>query len=125
MLSLGAGATRVHLAVGATDLRKGFDGLYGLVRSRLEADPASGHLSCFATRAAPGSRRSTLTVMRHARLWDIFWAGKIPKEKRRANGARQVPIILLAIVLGIQVDLPLRYEECWQAVERPMVAGQP
>lgn len=47
MLSLGAGATRVHLAVGATDLRKGFDGLYGLVRSRLEADPASGHLFVF------------------------------------------------------------------------------
>jgi transposase len=35
MLSLGAGARRVYLAVGATDLRKGFDGLYGLVRSRL------------------------------------------------------------------------------------------
>ena len=39
MLSLGAGARRVYLAVGATDLRKGFAGLYGLVRSRLEEDP--------------------------------------------------------------------------------------
>ena len=39
MQSLGAGARRVYLAVGATDLRKGFDGLYGLVRSRLEEDP--------------------------------------------------------------------------------------
>ncbi len=47
MLSLGAGTRRVYLAVGATDLRKGFDGLYGLVRSRLEEDPLSGQLFVF------------------------------------------------------------------------------
>ena len=47
MLSLGAGARRVYLAVGATDLRKGLDGLYGLVRSRLEEDPMSGQLFVF------------------------------------------------------------------------------
>jgi transposase len=47
MLSVGAGARRVYLAVGATDLRKGFDGLYGLVRSRLEEDPMSGQLFVF------------------------------------------------------------------------------
>jgi hypothetical protein len=34
MLSLGAGTRRVYLAVGATDLLKGFDGLYGLVRTQ-------------------------------------------------------------------------------------------
>ena len=37
----------MYLAVGATDLRKGFDGLYGLVRSRLEEDPMSGQLVVF------------------------------------------------------------------------------
>ena len=37
----------MYLAVGATDLRKGFDGLYGLVRSRLEEDPMSGQLFVF------------------------------------------------------------------------------
>lgn len=51
MLALG-GATRIYLAVGGTDLRKGFDGLYGLVRSKLESDPSTGHLFvfCNATR---------------------------------------------------------------------------
>jgi transposase len=29
-------ATQVYLAVGATDMRKGFNGLHGLVRDRLE-----------------------------------------------------------------------------------------
>jgi transposase len=32
-------ATRVYLAVGATDLRKGFEGIFGLVKDRLELEP--------------------------------------------------------------------------------------
>jgi transposase len=31
-------ATRIYLAAGATDLRKGFEGLYGLVRHRLRCE---------------------------------------------------------------------------------------
>lgn len=46
MFSVGP-ATRVYLAVGATDMRKGFEGLYGLVRDRLCCDPLSGHLFLF------------------------------------------------------------------------------
>jgi transposase len=41
-------ATRIYLAAGATDLRKGFDGLHGLVRDRLQSDPTSGHVFLFA-----------------------------------------------------------------------------
>jgi len=37
-------ATRIYLAVGATDLRKGFEGLYGLVREQLQLEPLSGHV---------------------------------------------------------------------------------
>ena len=37
-------ATRVFLAAGPTDMRKGFDGLADLVRHRLAADPLNGHL---------------------------------------------------------------------------------
>lgn len=44
-------STRVFLALGATDMRKGFDGLFGLVQSKLEADPLSGHLFVFANAA--------------------------------------------------------------------------
>jgi transposase len=43
-------ATKVYLAVGATDLRKGFDGLYGLARDCLGLDPLSGHLALFCNR---------------------------------------------------------------------------
>ena len=40
-------ATRIYLAVGATDMRKGFEGLYGLVRDRLRCEPLSGHVFLF------------------------------------------------------------------------------
>ena len=44
-------ATRIFLAPGSTDLRRSFDGLYGLVRSQLAEDPRSGHLFLFCNRA--------------------------------------------------------------------------
>jgi len=50
MFGLGP-ATRVYVATGATDMRKGFEGLYGLVRDTLGGDPLSGHLFLFANRA--------------------------------------------------------------------------
>ena len=43
-------ATRVFVAPGATDMRKGFNGLFGLVRDALQEDPLSGHLFLFANR---------------------------------------------------------------------------
>ena len=46
MLAMGP-ATRIYVAVGATDMRKGFEGLYGLVRDRLLCEPTSGHLFLF------------------------------------------------------------------------------
>jgi transposase len=41
-------ATRIYLAAGSTDMRKGFEGLYGLVRDRLQCEPLSGHIFVFA-----------------------------------------------------------------------------
>src|ERR1017187_1013179 len=41
-------ATRIYLAAGATDMRKGFEGLYGLARDRLLCEPLSGHVFLFA-----------------------------------------------------------------------------
>ena len=45
-----ATATRVFVATGATDMRMGFDGLFGLVRDTLGEDPLSGHLFVFTNR---------------------------------------------------------------------------
>ena len=43
MIALPAG-TRIWLAAGVTDMRKGFDGLAALVQSTLEHNPFCGHL---------------------------------------------------------------------------------
>jgi transposase len=55
-------ATRIYLAAGATDLRKSFEGLYGLARDRLQCEPLSGHLFVFAN-----ARRTRLKI--------LFWDG--------------------------------------------------
>jgi transposase len=47
MFGFGA-ATRIYVATGATDLRKSFNGLYGLVRDTLGCEPTSGHVFFFA-----------------------------------------------------------------------------
>jgi len=41
MFGLGA-ATRIYVAVGPTDMRKSFEGLFGLVKERLGCSPLSG-----------------------------------------------------------------------------------
>jgi len=61
MFGLGP-ATRVYLAAGATDMRKGFEGLYGLVRDRLRCEPLSGHVFVFAN-----AQRNRLKL--------LFWDG--------------------------------------------------
>ena len=54
-------ATKIYIAAEGVDMRKGFDGLYGLVRDRLGHDPLSGHLFLFSNQA-----RSRLKVL----VWD-------------------------------------------------------
>lgn len=50
MIALPAGV-KVWLAAGATDMRKGFDGLAALVQTQLTEDPFSGQLFVFRGRA--------------------------------------------------------------------------
>ena len=49
MFGLGP-ATRIYVGLEAVDMRKGFEGLYGLVRDHLGQDPLSGHLFLFTNR---------------------------------------------------------------------------
>ena len=60
MFGLGP-ATKIFVGLEAVDMRKGFDGLYGLVRDHLGQDPLSGHLFLFTNRD-----RTRLRVL----VWD-------------------------------------------------------
>ena len=87
MFGLGP-ATRIYIALDAVDMRKGFDGLYGLVRDHLGQDPQSGHLFLFSNRS-----RTRLKAL----VWDGsgLWVCAKRLEGGRfgwpaANGARSI-----------------------------------
>lgn len=48
--------TRIWIAAGITDMRRGFDGLAALVQTQLQADPFSGQLFVFGAGVETGSR---------------------------------------------------------------------
>jgi transposase len=69
-------ATRVYLLAAAIDMRKGFDGLYGLARQKLQLDPLSGHLFVFCNRL-----RTRIKIL----VWDGsgLWVATKRLEKGR------------------------------------------
>lgn len=81
MISI-ASSTRIFVATSPTDMRKGFDGLQGLVAGTLGQDPLSGHLFLFVNR-----RRDKLKVL----YWDgdglAIW------YRRLEQGTFQMPSI--------------------------------
>ena len=88
-------ATRIYLAAGATDLRKGFEGLYGLVRDRLRCEPLSGHVFLFAN-----AQRNRVKLL----FWDGsgLWVCAKRLEKGRLRWPEAAP--------G-QVKITLSHEE--------------
>ena len=68
--------TRIYLAAGATDMRKGFAGLAALAGSVLEADPLSGHLFVFCNR-----RRDAIKVLYWDRNGFCLWHKRLEKHR--------------------------------------------
>jgi len=71
-----------HLYRGAVDMRKGFDGLSGLVRNELDRDPMSGEVFLFINR-----RRNLIKLL----VWDI--SGYAMYYKRLERGTFTAPHI--------------------------------
>ena len=92
MLSLSP-AVRIHLAALPTDMRKGFDGLLGLVVAA-RADPYSGHLFVFLSR-----RHDQAKIL----LWDR--GGFVLYCKRLERGRFRMPD-LTAGVTGVELEGP-------------------
>ena len=103
MFGLGP-ATRIYIALDPIDMRKGFDGLYGLVGDHLGQDPLSGHLFLFTNRS-----RTRLKVL----VWDGsgLWVCAKRLERGRfgwpaGNGSRSVtmrPEELAMLINGIDL----------------------
>lgn len=103
--------SKIYLAVGATDMRKSFDGLQAAVRGVIERDPLSGHFFVFCNR-----RRDQLKLL----LWDRsgFWIFAKRLEKGTfawpASDARSVELRSeeLSILLG-GFDLSRARRRAW------------
>jgi transposase len=113
MIPLGP-ATRVFVALEAVDMRKGYDGLYGLVAHHLGEDPRSGHLFVFTN-----SQRNRLKIL----YWDgtgLWVCGKRlekgrftwPSPQDAASGKVRLSAARLAMLLG-GIDLGRAKGKAW------------
>ena len=107
MIAIPAGM-RVYLAMGPTDMRKGFDGLAALAQQALQQDPLSGHLFVFR-----GRRGDLLKVL----YWDgqgfCLFAKRLEKGRFiwpvTTDGAvRLTPAQLSMLLEGIDWRAPIR-----------------
>ncbi|MBA4398099.1 MAG: hypothetical protein C0394_12055, partial [Syntrophus sp. (in: bacteria)] len=95
MLALTA-ATRIYLYRGVCDMRKSFDGLCGIIRSDLGADPLSGSLFVFVNR-----RRSMITLLYWDRDGLALWYKRLEQ--------RQLTILQHQMVISVEVSEKLEY----------------
>jgi transposase len=106
-----APSTRVWLAMGPTDMRKGFDGLAALVQETLRKDPFSGQLFVFR-----GRRGDLVKVL----AWDgqglCLYAKRLEKGRFVWPVTREGAVALTAAQLsmlleGIDWRAPIRTDQ--------------
>jgi transposase len=106
-------ATRIYVAAGATDMRKNFNGLCGLVRDHLGCDPESGHVFVFTNAR---HNRVKLLVYDGSGLW--VCAKKLDGGRfrwpQRDSGVKKIVLSYeeLALLLG-GIDLAQTERRKW------------
>ena len=120
MITVPAGV-RIHLALGPTDMRKGFDGLSLLAQEVLRADPFSGHLFVFR-----GKRAGMLKILFHDGTGMCLFAKRLdqgaftwPAMQPQADGTVSVtltPAQLSMLLEGLEWRAPVQ-------TRRLMIAG--
>jgi transposase len=97
--------TRVYLACGATDMRKGFDGLAAQVQTVLSQDPYSGAVFCFR-----GRRGDLLKIL----VWDgqglVLVAKRLEKGRfvwpQATSGVVSLTPAMLSMLSIMHLDAP-------------------
>jgi transposase len=110
MIGLPSG-TRIWLAAGLTDMRRGFDGLAALAQSALEQEPFSGHVFVFR-----GRRGDIIKLL----WWDgqgmCLFAKRLEKGRfiwpqAESGSVSLTPAQLSMLLEGIDWRMPVR---TWQ-----------
>ncbi len=120
MITVPAGV-RIHLALGATDMRKSFDGLSLLVQEVLRSDPFGGHLFIFRSK-----RAGTVKILFHDSNGMCLFAKRLdqgaftwPATQPSADGTASVtltPAQLSMLLEGLEWRTPT-------PTRRLMIAG--
>ena len=106
---------RVFLHTPATDLRKGFDALSGLVTTAFAQDPTSGHLFLFVNR-----RRDRLKILYWDRDGLAIW------YKRLEKGSFQLPAVARDAVSIEMTSYPIDADSLRHRLElRPATQAVP
>jgi transposase len=106
MLPQLSAAVRVFLCTKPTDMRKSFDGLFGMVREFLGQDPLSGHLFLFLNR-----RRDRAKILLWERDGLVIWYKRLeigsfqsldPTATTQTSGTAglELSVTDLAMILG-------------------------
>jgi len=108
-------ATKIYIALDAVDMRKGFEGLHGLVRDQLGQDPLSGHLFLFTNRTRT---RLKAVVWDGSGLW--VCAKRLEKGRFHWPAAEGRSVTMLAEELAMLVNgLDLRQTQARHWYRRP------
>ena len=115
MITLPSG-TRIWLAAGATDMRRGFDGLAALVQLQLSEDPFSGQL--FVFRGRRGDRVKIL-------WWDgdglCLFAKRLERGRFTWPQATQGSVALTRAQLSMLLE-GIDWRRPQRSFERPQLA---
>ena len=98
MITLASG-TRVWLAVGRTDMRKGFDGLSSLVQQKLAQDPFCGHLFVFR-----GRRGDLVKILWHDGIGLSLYAKRLNRGKFIWPSAPAGPVSISAAQMAYMLE---------------------
>lgn len=97
---------RIYVRRTATDMRKSFDGLSGLVRGEFDQDPVSGDLFVFMNR-----RRDLVKVLYWDRDGYALWAKRLERGRFMVPAGTGTEVDRAALILlmeGIKADVYYR-----------------
>jgi hypothetical protein len=93
---------KIHLALGRTDMRKGFDSLAVLVQEVLKKDPFSGHLFAFR-----GKKADTMCVRRQVDFGTLRIIDRWPDFAVPSSGSLASPLPLGSVrteIASVELD---------------------
>jgi transposase len=112
------GGRAIYLATGVTDLRKGFTGLYALVREHLAQEPLSGAVFAFCNR-----RRDTVKLFCYdgGGFWVCAKRLEAGTFRWPSAGTRSVTLTAadLTLLLAGVDPAPSRVRRWWRPIDDP------